>query len=82
VPNFISEDQIEKAAVALLTETYGYRTADCLTQDVENPADLSNRASKHEVVFLDVLKNYAVKLNKNIPEAVIEEAIEKLTARH
>ena len=81
MPNFISEDQIEKAAVALLTKTYGYRTVNCFTQDVENIADKSNRASKQEVVFLDILKTYAVKLNKNIPEAVVEEAIEKLTAR-
>jgi type I restriction enzyme R subunit len=81
MPNFISEDQIEKAAIALLTKTYGYRTVNCFTQDIENPADHSNRASKQEVVFLDVLKTYAFKLNKNIPEKIIEDAIEKLTAR-
>ena len=81
MPNFISEDQIEKGAVALLTKTYGYRTVNCFTQDVENLADKSNRTSKQEVIFLDVLKTYAVKLNKNIPEAVVEEAIEKLTSR-
>lgn len=81
MPNFISEDQIEKAAVALLTTTYGYRTINCYTQDVENPADGSNRSSKQEVVFLDVLKSYAVKLNNNIPETVVEEAVEKLTSR-
>jgi type I restriction enzyme R subunit len=81
MPNFISEDQIEKAAVTLLTQTYGYRSVNCFTQDVENLADKSNRSSKQEVVFLDVLKAYTVKLNKTIPEAVVEEAIEKLTAR-
>ena len=56
MPNFISEDQIEKAAVALLHDRYGYRTLNCFTQDVEDPADRSNRASKQEVVFSDVLK--------------------------
>lgn len=81
MPNFISEDQIEKAAVALLTETYGYRTVNCFTQDVENLADRSNRAAKQDVVFRDVLKTYAVQLNKDIPEAVVEEALEKLTAQ-
>lgn len=80
MPNFISEDQIEKAAITLLTETYGYRAVNCFTQDVENPADHSNRSSKQEVVFLDVLKDSAVKINCTIPETVIEEAIEKLTA--
>lgn len=29
MPNFISEDQIEKAAVALLHDQYGYRTLNC-----------------------------------------------------
>jgi len=81
MPNFISEDQIEKAAVALLTKTYGYRTVNCYTQDVENQADKSNRASKQEVVFLDVLKAHAVKFNDTIPETVVDEAIEKLIAR-
>ncbi len=57
MPNFISEDQIEKAAVALLKEQYGYRTINCFTQDVEDPADRSNRTSKQDVVFLDVLKH-------------------------
>ena len=81
MPNFISEDQIEKAAVALLTKTYGYRTVNCYTQDVENLADHSNRASKQDVVLFDVLKAFAVKLNQGLPETVVEEAIEKLTAR-
>ena len=35
MPNFNSEDQIEKAAVAILKATYGYRTVNCFTQDVE-----------------------------------------------
>ena len=81
MPNFISEEQIEKAAVKLLKDTYGYHTVNCFTQDVENLSDLSNRESKQEVVLFDVLKSYAVKLNKNIPEKIIEEAIEKLTSR-
>ncbi len=78
MPNFISESQIEKAAVSLLKEKYGYRTVNCYTQDVENFSDKSNRATKQEVVFLDVLKEYAVKINKTIPEPVINQAIEKL----
>ena len=81
MPNFISEDQIEKAAVALLKDTYGYRTVNCFTQDVENMSDHSNRASKQDVVFGDILKTYLVKLNRTIPEPVIEQAIEKLVSR-
>ncbi|EKD28229.1 MAG: hypothetical protein ACD_79C00376G0001, partial [uncultured bacterium] len=81
MPNFISEDQIEKAAIVLLKDKYGYRTINCFTQDVENLNDRSNRSSKQEVVFLDVLKKYAIKLNTSIPESVIEQAIEQLTSR-
>jgi type I restriction enzyme R subunit len=81
MPNFISEEQIEKAAVALLKERYGYRSVNCNTLDVEDLNDKSNRASKQEVVLLDVLKGYAVKLNPSIPETVIDQAIEKLTSR-
>jgi len=81
VPNFISEDQIEKAAVKLLKEKYGYRTLNCFTNDVEDLKDKSNRDNKQEVVFLDVLKEYAIKLNSKIPLPVIEQAIEKLTSR-
>lgn len=81
MPNFISEDQIEKAAIAKLTGTYGYRTINCYTSDLENLADGSNRANKQEVIFRDILKNHARKLNPGIPESVIDQALERFTAR-
>lgn len=79
--NFIFEDQIEKAAVSLLTDRYGYRTINCYTADVDNLNDKSNRTTKQEVVFPDILKEYSIKLNPSIPAPAIEHAIEKLTAR-
>jgi len=81
MPNFISEDQIEKAAISLLNGKCGYRTINCFTQDVENLFDKSNRETKQEVVLFDVLKEYAHKINKNLPELVIDQAIEMLTSR-
>lgn len=81
MPNLISEDQIEKAAVSLLTQTYGYRTINCYTADLENLSDKSNRSSKNEVAFKDILKAAAIKLNSGIPESAIDQAIEALTAR-
>ncbi len=81
MPNFISEDQIEKAAVSLLKDSLGYRTINCYTADVENLSDRSNREKKQDVVFKDILKKYAVKLNPAIAEPVIDQAIENLTAR-
>lgn len=81
MPNFISEDEIEKATVRLLGERLGYRTVNCFTQDADSLSDRSNRGSKQEVVFLDILKEHAVRLNTGIPEHVIDEALSRLTAR-
>jgi type I restriction enzyme R subunit len=81
MPNFISEDQIEKATVALLHDRYGYRTLNCFTEEAEDPGDRSHRTSKEEVVLYDVLKTVAVKLNPTIPEPVVEDALERLIAR-
>lgn len=80
MPNFISENQIEKAAIKLLKDKYKYRTLNCNTDDIDDLNDRSNRTDKQEVVFLDILKKYAVKLNQGIPEAVIDDAIARLTA--
>lgn len=79
MPNFITEDQIEKAALALLRDKYGYRTLNGYTADFENLDDHSHRTRKQEVVLHDILKNQAKKLNPGIPAAVIDLALEKLT---
>ena len=78
--NFISEDQIEKAAVSLLQEKYGYRSLNCFTQDLENLNDGSFRTKKQEVLFLKILKEKAVRFNPNIPEPEIDSALEKFSA--
>ena len=80
MPNFISENQIENAAISLLKDKFNYRTLNCLTQEADDLNDHSNRSSKQEVVFSDILKKYAIKLNPNIPEQVIDEALSRLTA--
>lgn len=80
MPNFISEDQIEKAAVSLLKDKFGYRAISCNTQDVEDLNDRSNRTDKQEVVLSDILKKYAIKLNPGIPKPVIDEALSRLTS--
>lgn len=81
MPNFISEDNIEKEAVKILTEKLGYRSLNCYTAEAENLKDNSNRESKQEVLFRDILKRKARELNRQIPEEVIDAAIEKLTDR-
>ena len=81
MPNFISEDQIEKAAVTLLKDTYGYRSINCYTSDIENLSDGSNRLNKQEIAFRDILKTFAINLNPGIPESSIDSALDILTAR-
>lgn len=81
MPNFISEDQIEKAAVALLKERYGYRTLDCLTAQREDLADRSGRASKREVTLRKLVREHAVKFSPGIPDEDIDRALEALWER-
>lgn len=80
MPNFISEDQIEKAAVSLLQKKYGYRSLNCFTSDVENLDDGSFRENKQEVLFLKILREKAVGFNPEIPEAEIQMAIDRFSA--
>jgi len=82
VPNFISEDQIEKAILQILTaRRMGYRHINCYTADADNLNDGSGRSDKNEVVFLDILKEKATQLNQGIPEKIIDEALTRLTRR-
>jgi len=81
MPNFISEDQIEQAILQMLVEKQGFRHINCFTADADNLNDGSGRTSKSEVVFFDILKEKANAINPDIPEAVIDHAIKKLTAR-
>jgi hypothetical protein len=81
VPNFISEDQIEQTLLQKLQHVHGYDVLDCNTEEREDLADRSCRASKREVILLDRLREAAVALNPGIPAAVIDSALEKLTDR-
>jgi len=79
MPNFISEDQIEKAILKILVDKLDYRHINCFTPDAATLNDGSGRADKSEVVLFDILKNKVKALNPDIPEAVIDEAIARLT---
>jgi type I restriction enzyme R subunit len=81
MPNIISEDQIEKAILQMLTDKLEYRRIDCYTLDPANTGDRSGRTNKSEVVFFDILKDKAKKLNPTIPDTVIDEVVTKLTDR-
>ncbi len=81
MPNFISEDDIEKAILEMLTEQMGFRHIDCFTADADNLNDRSGRTTKTEVVLFDILKERAIDINPDVPGTVIDQAITKLTTR-
>ncbi len=77
--NYISEDDIEKAAIKLLLEQLDYdEHINCYTADEKDLRDGSNRNSKEEVLFTDLLRKALNKLNKGVPEPAIEQAINEL----
>lgn len=79
--NFISEDQIEQALLQRLQHLHGYDVLDCYTADPEDLKDGSRRGDKRDVILLDRLREAALRLNKAIPEAVIDEALTRLADR-
>lgn len=81
MPNFISEDQIERALVQKLKELYDFDSLNCNTKDPEDLNDRSGRASKRDVILVDRLSEAATRLNPTIPSRTIETALEKLLDR-
>src|SRR5579864_7614052 len=81
MPNFISEEQIERALVQKLRQLYRFDTLDCRTEDPEDLNDGSGRANKRDVTLVDRVEEAVVRLNPNIPAKVIDDALEKLLDR-
>lgn len=81
MPNFISEDQIEQALVRNLQQLHGFDSLNCYTENPEDLQDGSGRADKRDVIFVDRVKEAALRLNPDIPAKVIDDALEKLLDR-
>jgi type I restriction enzyme, R subunit len=81
VPNFISEDDIERAILKRLKEQFGFELLNCYTSDSADLNDRSGRTDKRDVIFADRLKEAALRLNPGIPEPVIDEALARLMDR-
>lgn len=81
MPNFISEDQIEQALVQKLQHLHGFDALDCYTENAQDLNDGSNRASKRDVILADRVREAAIRMNRTIPETVIDSALEKLFDR-
>ncbi len=78
MPNFISEDDIERAILKKLNQELGFELLNCYTANSEDLNDGSNRINKSDVILKDRLKEVVTSLNPNLPESAIDEAISKL----
>src|ERR1700687_863502 len=81
MPNFISEEQIELALMQRLQHLHGYDVLKCQSENADDREDGPRRSNKRDVILLDRVKEAALALNKNIPEAAIDDALEKLMDR-
>ena len=72
MPNFISEDQIEKAIIQIFENNLGYRHSNCMDKDV------TGRLNEDEVVIKPLLKKKIEELNKHLPASAIEQAFEEI----
>ncbi len=78
MPNFISEDAIERAILKRLKQQFGFEVLNCYTAEADDLNDRSGRSDKREVIFGERLKEAALRLNKGIPETAIDEALANL----
>lgn len=79
--NFISEDDIEQATIALLSKEFGYKHLNCYTVDSSDLNDRSGRTDKKDVIFKDRVIEKCRQFNRQVPPDVIETAISKLMDR-
>jgi type I restriction enzyme R subunit len=81
MPNFISEDQIERALVQKLVQLYSFDSLNCYTKDPEDLNDGSGRTNKSDVILVDRVREAVIRLNPKIPALAIEDALDKLLDR-
>ena len=80
--NFISEDDIEKSAIALLKQRHNYMAINCYTQDSDKLPDNSGRSNKKQVVLPEILLESLIRLNPNIPQEVLKNEWQELCKTH
>ncbi|KAA0071701.1 type I restriction endonuclease subunit R [Rhodanobacter sp. T12-5] len=81
MPNLITEDQIEQALLGRLTALPGWSVLNCHTAEPDQMADGSGRADKRAVILRDRLRAAARRLNPELPEPVLDEALDRLCER-
>ena len=78
MPNFISEDNIEQAAINRLVNENKYDAINCMTAEPETLPDGSGRENKKQVVLSSVLFQSLCKINPNIPVEVVHKVADEL----
>ena len=78
--NFISEDDIERDIIKVFRgDSLAYDYLNCYTATAEDLNDKSGRSDKKQVVLLARLQTALHKLNSDLPEVAIAEAIKQIT---
>lgn len=80
--NYISEDDIENAAISLLKQSHNYMAINCYTQDSDKLPDNSGRVNKKQVVLPEILLESLIRLNPDMPQETIQEEWQKLCKTH
>jgi type I restriction enzyme R subunit len=75
LPNFISEDDIEKALLLRLQGLTGYHVLNCHTAQAEDLNDGSGRSDKRQVILADRLRAAIQRLNPQVPAVAKEQAL-------
>lgn len=78
MPNFISEDDIEQAAIKKLVDCNNYSAVNCYTADPDTLTDGSGREHKKQVVLPKVLSESLIRINPHLPKDCIENAVSQL----
>ncbi len=78
MPNYISEDDIEKACIDKLTSHNKFTAIHCYTKEKENLADNSGRNTKKEIILPIVLQDSLERLNPTIPRETLCKITEEL----
>lgn len=79
MPNIISEDMIEQAAIKLLKEAYNYNVLNCFTAKKEDTNDNTGRENKRHIVLKDILYNSLRRIKPEIPQDIIKENVQNLS---
>lgn len=79
MPNFISEDDIEQAAIKKLVDINKYNSINCFTAEPETLVDGSGRENKKQVVLPNILKESLIRINQHLPPECVEKVVRELS---